>query len=285
MANTIKVVLLMGLMTGLAIAVGFLIGGQAGMLVAFGMAAAMNFAGYWFSDKLVLALYRAHEVGPGDAPELHSMVAELARRAAIPIPRIYVIPEAAPNAFATGRNPRHAAVAVTEGIMQALSHDELMAVLAHELGHVRNRDILVGTIAATMAGAISMLANMALWAGMLGGRSDDDESPLGVVGAVMAMLFAPIAATLIQLAISRSREYGADATSARLLGTGRPLARALRKLQQGALLLAQRGYASRVEPATAHMFIVNPLSGRSIASLFSTHPPIEERIARLEAMG
>ena len=283
MANQFKTTLLMGLLMGVALGIGYLLGGQGGLVIAFFVAALMNFVGYWFSDKLVLAMYRAREVGPADAPDLHAMVAELARRAAIPMPRVYVIPDMAPNAFATGRNPQNAAVAVTEGILRILTPEELMAVMAHELGHVRNRDILIGTIAATMAGAISMLANMAMWATMMG-RDDEEGSPLGAIGAVLAMIFAPIAATLIQLAISRSREYQADATAAQLMGSGRPLASALSKLQAGSEMLAQQGYVSRAEPATAHMFIVNPLSGRTLAGLFSTHPPGEERIARLMAM-
>lgn len=285
MANHFKTILLMAALTGLGLAVGYLLGGQGGMVIAFALAAAMNFVSYWFSDKIVLALYRAREIAPHEAPEIHALVDELARRADVPKPRVYIVPSSTPNAFATGRNPRHAAVAVTEGILEILTRDELMAVLAHELGHVRNRDILVGTIAATVAGAISMLANMFMWTSMMGGRDNErDDSPFGAIGAVMAMLFAPIAAALIQMAISRSREYGADATAARLMGTGRPLASALRKLHNGNLYLAKHGQEAKVEPATAHMFIVNPLSGSGFASLFSTHPPVEERIARLEAM-
>lgn len=285
MANHFKTILLMAALTGLALAVGYLLGGQGGMVIAFALAAAMNFVSYWFSDKIVLALYRAREIAPHEAPEIHALVDELARRADVPKPRVYIVPSSTPNAFATGRNPRHAAVAVTEGILEILTRDELMAVLAHELGHVRNRDILVGTIAATVAGAISMLANMFMWTSMMGGRDNErDDSPFGAIGAVMAMLFAPIAAALIQMAISRSREYGADATAARLMGTGRPLASALRKLHNGNQYLAMHGQEAKVEPATAHMFIVNPLSGSGFASLFSTHPPVEERIARLEAM-
>lgn len=285
MANQFKTLLLMAALTGLALAVGYLLGGQGGMVIAFAFAAVMNFFSYWFSDKIVLALYRAREIEPHEGPEIHALVEELARRADIPKPRVYIVPSATPNAFATGRNPRHAAVAVTEGILEILTRDELMAVLAHELGHVRNRDILVGTIAATVAGAISMLANMFMWTSMMGGRnSERDDSAFGAIGAFLAMLFAPIAAALIQMAISRSREFGADETAARLMGTGRPLANALRKLHNGNLYLAMHGQEARVEPATAHMFIVNPLSGSGFASLFSTHPPVEERIARLEAM-
>jgi len=285
MANHFKTTLLMAALTGLALVVGYLLGGQGGMVIAFVVAAVMNFVSYWFSDKIVLALYRARELAPHEAPEIHALVDELARRAEIPKPRVYIVPSSTPNAFATGRNPSHAAVAVTEGILEILTRDELMAVLAHELGHVRNRDILVGTIAATVAGAISMLANMFMWTSMMGGRNNErDDSPFGAIGALMAMLFAPIAAAMIQMAISRSREYSADETAAKLMGSGRPLANALRKLHNGNLYLAMNGQEARVEPATAHMFIVNPLSGRGLANLFSTHPPVEERIARLEAM-
>lgn len=283
--NALKTTLLMGLMTGLAVGVGYLLGGQGGMLIAFAIAAVMNFVSYWFSDKIVLAMYGAQEIQPDEGPDLHALVDELSRRAGIPKPRVYVVPSVTPNAFATGRNPQHAAVAVTEGILNILTREELMAVLAHELGHVRNRDILVGTIAATLAGAISMLANMFMWTSMMGGRSNEREgSAFGVIGAVLAMIFAPMAAALIQMAISRSREYGADEASARLMGSGRPLANALRKLHNGNAYLAMQGQEARVEPATAHMFIVNPLSGQGFAGLFSTHPPVEERIARLEAM-
>lgn len=279
--NQLKTVLLMGMLTGLAVGLGWLIGGVNGMLIALGIAGAMNFVSYWFSDKLVLAMYRAREVGPDTAPELYAMVAELARQAAIPMPRVYVIPSQNPNAFATGRNPRHAAVAVTEGLLALLSPSEIRGVLAHELAHVMNRDILIGTIAATFGGAVSMLANMLLWTAMLGGRSDDSDNPISAIGALVAMLVAPFAAMLIQMAISRSREYQADATAARLIGSGRPLASALAKLHHGAQVLPPE---REPEPATAHMFIVNPLSGRGIASWFSTHPPMELRIQRLMEM-
>lgn len=280
--NQAKTVLLMGLLTGVAVGTGWLIGGFNGMYIAFGLAAVMNFASYWFSDKLVLAMYRAKEVSPIEAPELHAMVGELAQRANIPTPRVYMIPEHSPNAFATGRNPQHAAVAVTTGLLEILNRDEVMAVLAHEMGHVLHRDILIGTIAATFAGAVSMLANMLMWTAMMGGRrSDNDESPLGAIGTLVAMLVAPFAAMLIQMAISRSREFAADEASARMMGSGRPLASALGKLTRG---VAQIEPSHRTEPATAHMFIVNPLSGRGIASWFSTHPPMEARIDRLLRM-
>jgi heat shock protein HtpX len=279
--NTMKTFLLMGLLTVLLVFVGQWLGGQSGMLMAFGLAVAMNFFSYWFSDRMVLRMYRAQEVTRGDAPELVSIVEELAGRAGLPMPRVYVIPGDQPNAFATGRDPQHAAIAVTEGIMRTLSRDELRGVIGHELGHVKHRDILIGTVAATFAGAISMLANMAQWAMIFGGgaRSDDREGGSGGIGALLMMIVAPIAALLIQMAISRSREYLADEAGAQIAGNPLSLANALRKIH------------ARVEeipmdasPATAHMFIVSPLTGRGLASLFSTHPPAEERIARLEAM-
>ena len=279
MLNRFKTALLLGLLTGVAVGMGWLIGGYSGMLIAFGIAAVMNFAAYWWSDRLVLKLYRAREVTLEEAPQLYAMVAELAERAAIPMPRVYVIPSQTPNAFATGRNPKHAAVAVTEGLLRILEPAEVKAVLAHELGHVMNRDTLISTMAATIAGGVSMLANMLMWTLMMGG--DDDDSPLGAIGALLAMIVAPIAATLIQLAISRSREYLADETGAKLVGSGVPLARALEKMHHGVHQLPPE---HRVEPATAHMFIVNPLSGRGISAWFSTHPPMEERIQRLMAM-
>jgi len=280
MWNRFKTALFLGLLTGVAVGMGWLIGGYVGMLVAFGIAVAMNFGAWWFSDRLVLALYRAREVGPDQAPELHAMVAELACRADIPMPRVYIVPDHTPNAFATGRSPKHSAVAVTEGLLQILDHAEVQAVLAHELGHVINRDTLISTIAATFAGAISMVANMLMWVVMFGG-SNDEDNPLGAIGALLAMLVAPFAATLIQLAISRSREYLADETGAKLVGSGVPLARALQKLHYGVHHIKPD---HRVEPATAHLFIVNPLSGRGISALFSTHPPMEARVQRLLEM-
>lgn len=278
--NHAKTFLLMALLTGIAVGTGWLIGGFNGMYIALAIAGVMNFAGYWWSDKIVLKMYRAREVTPHEAPDLHTMVTELAMRANIPTPRMYIIPDAAPNAFATGRNPKHAAVAVTEGLLQVLDREEVMAVLAHEIGHVLNRDILIGTIAATFAGAVSILANMLMWTSMMGGRSRNDN-PLGAIGALVAMIAAPLAAMLVQMAISRSREYGADATAARLMGNGRSLASALGKLAYGNSRIEP---SQRVEPATAHMFIVNPLSARGMASLFSTHPPMEARIERLMRM-
>ncbi len=280
--NQIKTVLLLGLLTGLMVAAGRAIGGQGGMVLALVMAAAMNFFAYWYSDKIVLRLYRARPADQGEAPGLHAMVAELAREAGIPTPRVYIIDEPTPNAFATGRNPEHAAVAVTSGILELLPSRELRGVLAHELAHVKNRDILVSSVAATLAGAIMMLANMARWAMFLGGGSSDDDEGggLGVVGLLVMSILAPIAALLVQMAISRSREYLADQEGARLARDPEALARALTRLEES----NQRQPMPDTRPQTAHMFIVNPLSGQSLANLFSTHPPMEERVARLMAM-
>jgi heat shock protein HtpX len=278
MGNQIRTTILLAVMTALILWIGQLLGGRQGMLIALVLAAGMNFFSYWFSDKLVLSIYRAQEVTPNDAPELHEMVKGLTQRAGLPMPRIYIIPQEAPNAFATGRNPEHAVVAVTEGLLKLMDRKELMGVLAHELAHIKDRDILIGSIAATMAGAIMMLATMARWSAFLGGgRSEDDEGGgLGIIGLVVMSILAPIAAMLIQMAISRSREYLADSTGASFTGNPEGLASALEKL--GA-------YSSRMpmnaNPATAHMFTVNPLSGRGLMNLFSTHPPLEERIARL----
>jgi len=277
--NTMKTFALMALMTALVVVIGRMLGGNGGMVVAFLFAVAMNFGSYWFSDKIVLRMYRAREVTQADAPQLTSMIQDLAGRAGLPMPRVFVIPGEQPNAFATGRNPEHAAVAVTEGIMKTLSPEELRGVIGHELAHVKHRDILIGTIAATMAGAISMIAQMAQWAMIFGGvRGTDDEgsNPLG--GLVMIIL-APIAALLIQMAISRSREFLADEGGAQIAGNPLSLASALRKLDERAKQIPMKASAS-----TAHMFIVNPLKAGGIARLFSTHPPMEERIARLEAM-
>jgi heat shock protein HtpX len=248
------------------------------MYLAFLLALGMNFFGYWYSDKIVLRMYGAQEVSPAEAPQLHQMVEELAREAGVPKPKVYIIPDDSPNAFATGRNPQHAAVAATEGIMRLLTPTELKGVLAHELGHVRNRDILISTIAATMAGAIMILADIARLGAIFGMGRDDDEGP-GLLGVIVMSIIAPIAAMLIQMAISRSREYLADETGAQLSHNPESLARALEKLSMG----AQR-VPMNASPATAHMFIVNPLTGSSLMNLFSTHPPLEERIARLRAM-
>jgi heat shock protein HtpX len=252
------------------------------MVVAFVIAMVMNVGSYWFSDKLVLRAYGAVAIEEHQAPELFQVVRELSQQAQIPMPRLYVIPENTPNAFATGRNPQNAAVAVTEGIWRLLTPDELRGVLAHELGHVRNRDILVSTIAATLAGAVMILANMARWGALLGGfrGSDEEDSGGGILGALVLAVLAPIAAMLIQMAISRSREYLADETGARISHNPESLARALEKLA----MASERIPMADPKPSTAHMFIVNPLSGRALMNLFSTHPPIEERIRRLRAM-
>ena len=280
MGNQIRTTVLLAAMTALMLLIGRFLGGQQGMIIAFVIAIGMNFFSYWFSDKIVLKMYRAQEVTDGQAPEVYDMVRELARRAQLPMPRVYIIPQEAPNAFATGRNPQHAVVAVTQGLLRLMDREEVMGVLAHEMAHVKNRDILIGSIAATMAGAIMILGSMARFAAIFGGgRSDDDEGG-GIVGLIVMAVLAPLAAVIIQMAISRSREYLADATGAGFAGYPEGLARALEKLGQYSKQLPMHagGAASR---ATAHMFIVNPFSGRSLKSLFSTHPPLEERIARL----
>ncbi|MFN3739274.1 MAG: zinc metalloprotease HtpX [Thermodesulfovibrionales bacterium] len=276
--NTLKTMVLLVTLTVLFIFIGALLGGRSGMTIALFMALAMNFFAYWFSDKIVLRMYGAREVTEAEAPELHSIVRTLAQRAGLPMPKVYIIDADQPNAFATGRNPRHGAVAVTTGIMRLLDRNELAGVIAHELSHIKNRDILVSTIAATIAGAISYLAQMTQWAMIFGGRRDDDEGG-NPISALVMMIVAPIAAMLVQLAISRTREYGADAGGARIVGNPLYLANALKKLHY-----ASQRIPLEANPATSHMFIVNPLSGGTLARLFSTHPPIEERIARLEAM-
>ncbi len=280
--NFIKTVFLLTLLTMLLIFIGGAIGGQNGMRFAFMFACLMNLGAYWFSDKLVLMSYRARPLTEVEAPEIHRIVEELAAAAKMPKPKIYLIPSQAPNAFATGRNPKHAVIGVTQGILELLSEEELRGVLAHELSHVRHRDILIASIAATMAGAISMLSNMARWALMFGGSRRDERDQGGsnpLVLLVMAIV-APIAALLIQLAVSRSREFEADKGGAELLGDPLALARALRKLEAG----VRRIPMVEATPATAHLFIVNPLRGNAFAKLFSTHPPMEERIERLEQM-
>jgi heat shock protein HtpX len=278
MFNLFKTAVLMAAITALFMAVGAFVGGQQGMMFALVVAIGLNFFSYWFSDKLVLKMYNAREVDASSAPQFYSMIAELARKAGLPMPRVYVIDEAAPNAFATGRNPEHAAVAATTGIMQVLTAAELRAVMAHELTHVLHRDILISTISATMAGAISMLANFAVF---FGGR-DSEGRPANPIAGLAVALLAPLAASLIQLAISRAREFEADRGGAELSGDPRSLASALEKIQAYArgtpLLAAERN------PQTAQMMIVNPLHGGGVASLFSTHPSTEERVARLLAM-
>jgi heat shock protein HtpX len=277
--NTAKTAFLMIVLTALFILIGSALGGQRGMIIAFAFAFFMNIFTYWFSDKIVLTMYRAKEVDEGTAPGLFATVRRLTQRAGIPMPRIYIIPQAAPNAFATGRNPSHAAVAVTQGLMDVLDDEALEGVLAHELSHVRNRDILIGTIAATMAGAIMILSRMAQFAAIFGGGGRDRDRG-GGFGLIFVAIFSAVAALLIQMAISRSREYQADASAAKLSGNPRGLARALEALQRSAQRVPMQANA-----ATAHMFIVNPFSRKGIIALFSTHPPIEDRIGRLQRMG
>jgi heat shock protein HtpX len=263
---------------------GSALGGQQGMVIAFVMASVGSFFSYWFSDKMVIAMYRGQEITANDDPELYGIVQDLAQRANIPMPRVYIVPQETPNAFATGRNPHHAAVAVTAGIRRILTKRELAGVLGHELTHVINRDILVSTIAAAIAGAISYLAYMAQWAAIFGGGRDRDrEDGGGVLGLLFMMIVAPLAAALIQAAVSRTREYGADDGGAKITHDPLALASALRKLEMASQEIPLQVNDATAN-ATAHMFIVNPLTGRSLANLFSTHPPIEERIARLEAM-
>lgn len=275
--NVFRTTLLLGLLTGLILVVGQVLGGRTGMTVALVLAAAMNFFSYWFSDKIVLAMYRAKPVEPGEAPRFHAIVDRLIARAGLPKPRLYVLPEPAPNAFATGRNPSHAAVAATAGLLDMMNDEELEGVIAHELAHIANRDILIASIAATIAGAISWLATMARWAaifGGAGGRSDDRGG--NPIALLVTAIVAPIAAMIIQMAVSRSREYAADATGAAFAGNPYGLARALEKLD---------GYSRRIPldagPASSHLFIVTPFSAKGLMNLFSTHPPIEERVRRL----
>ncbi|MFA5515147.1 MAG: zinc metalloprotease HtpX [Desulfuromonadales bacterium] len=275
--NTLKTVFLMVLLTLVLVWAGGALGGRGGALIALVFAGVMNFVSYWFSDKIVVRMYRGQEVGSG---VLYDTVREICQRNNLPMPKVYILPQATPNAFATGRNPKHAVVAATEGIMRILSREELMGVMAHEMSHVGNRDILIGSIAATIAGAISYLAHMAQWAaifGGLGGRDDEDSNPIALI---VMMILAPIAAMLVQMAISRSREFEADREGARLIGNPFHLANALRKLE----MANQQIPMQKVNEATAHMFIVNPLRGGGLRSLFSTHPPVEERIRRLEEM-
>jgi heat shock protein HtpX len=278
MTSFLKTTLLLIAMTGLLMLIGGLIGGQRGVAIFFVIAAVMNFFSYWFSDKIVLRAYNAREIDAQSEPELYSIVNELAHAAGIPMPRLYIIDSDTPNAFATGRSPRHAAVAVTRGIMRICTREELKGVIGHELSHVINRDILTSSIVATMAGAIMMIGSMIRWGAMFGiGRRDDDEG--GLEGLLIGGILAPIAATMIQLAISRTREYQADAGGAKLTHNPLYLASALRKLEA-----ANERMPLEASPATAHLFIVNPLSAQGIARLFSTHPPIDERIHRLERM-
>jgi len=280
MSNALKTTLLLGLLTGLLMWIGQLLGGTQGLVVGLVFAGVMNLGSFWFSDRIVLATYGARELKEQDAPDLFRIVRELATGAHMPMPRVYLIPSESPNAFATGRSPEHAAVAVTEGIMRLLTPDELRGVLAHELSHVRNRDTLISAVAATLAGVILWISQMARWGMMLGGmRRDDREEGGSGLEALVMVIVAPLAASLIQLAISRSREYQADATGAALSHAPGALASALEKIAT-----ASGRIPLPAGPATAHLWIVNPLRGNWIAGLFSTHPPIEERIRRLRAM-
>lgn len=281
MNNQFKTAALLAAMTAVIMWVGHVMGGRGGMMIALVLAAGMNFFSYWFSDKLVLKLYQAREASVEEAPSLHRMVERLSRDAGLPMPKLYIIPQDAPNAFATGRNPENAVVAVTEGLLRIMSPNELAGVLAHELGHVKNRDILIGSIAATLAGAIMMIANMAKWSAIFGGfRGNEEEGGSGgTIGLIFMAIVAPIAAMLIQMAISRSREYLADSTAVQITGNSEGLAGALEKLGSFSGRIPMRA-----SPATAHMFINNPLSGAGLMNLFSTHPPIEERVARLRGV-
>jgi heat shock protein HtpX len=278
MGNALKTGVLLVVLTVLFMAIGSYVGGRGGMVMAFAIAILMNAGAYWFSDKIVLKMYRAQEVSEAEAPELHAMVHRLATAASVPMPKVYILPSDSPNAFATGRNPEHAAVAVTRGIMKILAPDELEGVLAHEMAHVKNRDILIGTVAATLAGAIMMLARFAQFAAIFGGGRDRDEGG-GALGLIAMAIIAPIGAMLVQMAVSRSREYQADATGARFCGRPDSLARALEKISG-----TSRRIPLASTPATAHMFIMSPLSGKGMMSLFSTHPPVEKRVERLRTM-
>lgn len=278
--NNLKVGLLMGVLSVLLVLLGSAVGGRSGAVLFFAISMAMNFFSYYYSDKMVIRMTGAQPLEPAEAPRLHSIVRGLSDKAGIPMPRLYVMPSSQPNAFATGRNPEHAAVAVTQGLVQMMNEQELTGVLAHEIAHIKNRDILIGTIAASFAGAISMIANVAQWGAIFGGLGgDDDEGGFGLVGLLIMSIVAPIAALIVQMAISRSREYQADSTGAQLAGSSSGLSHALQKLG-----MASGRVPMQVSPAASHMFIMNPLSGQGFAQLFSTHPPIEERIARLNKM-
>jgi heat shock protein HtpX len=281
MGNQLKTALLLGILTALIIIFGNMLGGQGGMMIGFIFALGLNFFSYWFSDKIVLRMYKAEEVTEAQEPELFAMVHRLTAAAGLPMPKVYIIPDESANAFATGRNPEHAAIAVTQGILRLLGRQELEGVLAHELAHVKNRDILIGTVAAVLAGVITYIAHMAQWAAMFGGfsRDDDDEGGGGLLGTILLAILAPIAALLIQMAISRSREYLADETGARFAGTPSGLAGALEKLESS----SQRTPLN-ANPATENMFIVKPFTGGGVMNLFSTHPRIEERVRRLREM-
>ncbi len=278
--NTLKVSLLMGALTIILVLMGNALFGQSGAMMFFLIAMAMNFFSYFYSDSIAIKMTRSYPVSQSEAPELYELVARLSQRAGLPMPKLYVTPSEQPNAFATGRNPSHAAVAVTEGLMRMLNRSEVEGVLAHELAHVKNRDVLLGTIAAALAGAITMMANAFQWAAIFGmGRSEDDESGAGLIGGLVMAILAPIAAAIVQMAISRSREFSADATGARIAGSPDGLANALLKLESAAQHIPMQA-----NPVTSHLFIVNPFSGANLARLFSTHPSTQDRVARLKAM-
>lgn len=281
--NRTKTMLLMAALTSLVVFIGYALGGQTGLVLALLVAGAMNFASYWWSDKIVLRMYGAQEISERDAPELFRLVSDLTSRADMPMPKVYIIPEDTPNAFATGRNPQHAAVAVTKGLLRMLDRRELAGVLAHELAHVKNRDTLVMTVAASIGGALSMLANMAMWSSLFGSSSDDDEEGSGLMGGLFGIIVAPIAASLIQMAISRSREFLADEAGAQMTGDPLALASALRKIESWSQQLPMHSG----NPAMAHLFIINPFGGMSASGLlrlFSTHPSTEDRVSRLETL-
>ena len=276
--NTMRTGLLLAAMTGLFLAVGYLLGGQSGMLIAFAVAAAMNFFAYWNSDKMVLRMHGARQIDRAAAPDFYDLVAALAQRANLPMPKVYIMDNPQPNAFATGRNPENSAVAATTGLLQMLNREEIAGVMAHELAHVKNRDTLLMTMTATIAGAISMLANFAMFTGGSRGR----DNPLGAFGAIALMIMAPLAAMLVQMAISRTREYGADRIGAEISGNPMGLASALARMSNAAHRI--ENHTAEANPATAHLFIINPLSGQRMDNLFSTHPAPENRIAALQAM-
>ena len=280
--NQLKTTMLLAAMTGLLLFFGQMLGGREGAIIAFGIAAAMNFFSYFYSDKIVLKMYRAREVTEHEAPRFYAMVARLAHKAAIPMPKVYIIPTETPNAFATGRNPRHAAVAATEGIMRLLNEEELEGVMAHELGHVKNRDILISSVTATLAGAIALLASMVRWAAIFGMAGRGGRDGANLVGAIAMAIVAPLVAMIIQMAVSRAREYQADQTGAQICGNPLALASALRKISAGVARAPMEPTPGR--EASAHMFIANPFRGNTIVNMLSTHPPMEERVARLEAM-
>lgn len=276
MINQFKTALLLTALTAMIIAVGWMFGGKTGMIIALVFAGGVNLFSYWFSDKIVLKMYNAREITRSEAPDLYDIIQELVQKAQLPMPAVYVIPKSAPNAFATGRNPDHAVVAVTQGLTEIMDREEIKGVFAHELSHIKDRDILISAVAATLAGAVMVLANLARWSAIFGGGAADDEGGLGFFGLIAMSIIAPVAAVIVQMAVFRSREYLADSEGARLAGHSEGLARALEKLGAHA-----RKRPMNANPSMAHMFIVNPLSGGSLMKLFSTHPPLEERVARL----